>query len=480
MENNEKNEIKPPQQSNIAISKKSFFTSMGILFALMIISYILTFILPKGLYTDGIYSETGRGGLNFLKFIFSPVLQFGSEGSGTLILIIGLILVIGAVFTALDRSGVMKYMLEKIVSRFKSTRYILLAVLSLFFMIMGSTVGMYEECVPLVPIVVLLSYALGWDAIVGIAASLLSVAFGFSAGVLNPFTVGVAQSYSSNLVIFSGLPFRLLTFIIVYGILLAFLIPYAKKIDKSPELSPVFSEDKKIKENLIYSSNFEKNPLMDKALLWFGTSMIIMVAFVMLAIMVRALTDYVMYVIVLMYLIAGLGAVIISGMKRKVIAKNLLDGLIAVLPAILMIMLAASIKYILTEGQILDTIIFKLVNTVSKAPEPIAILIIYFVVLVMNFMIPSGSAKAALFMPIIYPLADVIGIHHQTAVLAFAYGDGFSNVIFPTNPVLLIVLGLTTVSYVKWFKWSFKIQLTVLFITSLLLIFADQLIYKIT
>jgi uncharacterized ion transporter superfamily protein YfcC len=389
----------------------------------------------------------------------------------------GLIIVIGAVFTALDKSGVMKYMLDRIVVKFKERRYILLAMLSLFFMLMGSTIGMYEECVPLVPIVVLLCYAFGWDAIVGIAASLLSVGLGFSAGIMNPFTVGVAQSYSDQLPMFSGMGYRLLTFVIVYGILMLFLLPYAKKIDKQPSASPVFNEDGLIKANLNFDMFFEANKKMDKALIWFVSSLGVMVLFVLLAIPVRALTDYVMYVIVLMYLIAGLGASILSGMKGKVLLKNLGKGVIAILPAILMILVAASIKYILLEGEVLDTIIYQLVNAVSHSPRFIAILLIYLVVLVCNFVIPSGSAKAALIMPVIYPIVNALGINHQTAVLAFAYGDGFSNVIYPTNPVLLIALGLTTVSYVKWFKWSAKIQLSILAATSLLLIIADQLVY---
>lgn len=471
--------IKTNQQDkgNIAIGKKSFFTSMGILFTLMIISYLLALFLPQGRYIDGNYQIVNEDRISFIKFILSPIFQFGSQGNTTLILIIGLIVVIGAVFTALDKSGVMKYMLNRIVIKYRNSRYILLCIISLFFMLMGSTIGMYEECVPMVPIVVMLSYALGWDAIVGIAASLLSVALGFSAGILNPFTVGVAQKFSSNLVLFSGIGYRLITFIIVYIILILFLLPYAKKIEKKPYLSIVYNEDNIIKKNLDLNLDYEKNIKMDKALLWFTISMGIMVFFVILAIPVRILTDYVMYVIVLMYLVAGLGAVILSGMDRKSILKNLLNGVIAILPAIFMILIAASIKYILTEGIVLDTIIYKLVNLVSKAPKSTAILFIYLVVLVCNFMIPSGSAKAALVMPVIYPLVDAIGIHHQTAVLAFAYGDGFSNVIFPTNPVLLIALGLTTVSYIKWFKWSFKIQLSILITTSILLIIADQFIY---
>ena len=141
-------------------------------------------------------------------------------------------------------------------------------------------------------------------------------------------------------------------------------------------------------------------------------------------------------------------------------------------------MMAGSIKYTLTEAHILDTILHLAVSMVNDLPKWVVILFIYLLVLVMNFFISSGSAKAFLLMPLIVPLAQIFEISSQLSVMAFAFGDGFSNVMYPTNPVLLISLGMAGISYVKWFKWTFKIQFTILVATSLLLLFGMVIGYN--
>jgi len=132
--------------------------------------------------------------------------------------------------------------------------------------------------------------------------------------------------------------------------------------------------------------------------------------------------------------------------------------------------MANSIKYTMVEGKILDTILYGAVTVAGELPKWSIILFIYFIVLVMNFFIPSGSAKAFLLMPLIVPVAQLFGISTQLCVVAFAFGDGFSNVLYPTNPVLLISLGLVDVEYGKWARWSGKFQVMNLVLTSVLLI----------
>ena len=142
--------------------------------------------------------------------------MLGADGGGTIIAIIAFLLVIGGVFTALDACGLMKYMLDKIVNKFGGARYKLLAIVSFFFMAMGAFIGSFEECIPMVPIVVALSVSLGWDAMTGMGMSLLTVGCGFASGVCNPFTVGVAQSLA-GLPMFSGIWFRLICFAVIYS-----------------------------------------------------------------------------------------------------------------------------------------------------------------------------------------------------------------------------------------------------------------------
>ena len=152
------------------------------------------------------------------------------------------------------------------------------------------------------------------------------------------------------------------------------------------------------------------------------------------------------------------------------LGKIFWNGLVSVLPAVLMILMANSIKYTLVEGNVLDTLLNGAVDIAATLPRWSVILFIYLIVLIMNFFIASGSAKAFLLIPLIVPVAEVFGISAQLCVVAFAFGDGFSNVFYPTNPVLLISLGLADVDYGKWVKWSWKFQMLNLILTSGLLL----------
>ena len=201
------------EKKGLNISAKSFVTAIVIIFVLMILTYILTFMIPGG-------------GIPFWKWALSPVLVLGAKGNGSIIAVIAFLLVIGGIFNALEKCGLMKYMLDKMTARFGHKRYTLLAAITLFFMALGSFVGSFEECVPLVPIVVALAINLGWDALVGMGMSLLAIGCGFAAGICNPFTVGVAQELV-GLPMFSGMWFRGISFLLIYAVLLGFLYLYA-------------------------------------------------------------------------------------------------------------------------------------------------------------------------------------------------------------------------------------------------------------
>ena len=168
---------------------------------------------------------------------------------------------------------------------------------------------------------------------------------------------------------------------------------------------------------------------------------------------------------------SGITATQIAGVKPRLLGKQFLAGMLAILPAVVMILMASSIKYTLEEAKVLDTILHGAVGLADHLPAWSVILFIYLIVLVMNFFIPSGSAKAFMLIPLIVPLAQIFGLSPQLAILAFAFGDGFSNVFYPTNPALLISLGLANTGYVDWFKWSWRFQAANLLLTSLILLF---------
>jgi len=396
------------------------------------------------------------GGISFGRWLLSPVLVLGASGSGTLIAVIAFLLVIGGIFNALDKGGLMHYMLGRIVVRFGHARYRLQAVIVLFFMSMGAFIGSFEECVPLVPLVTALAVSLGWDVLTGLGMSLLAAGCGFASGVCNPFTVGLAQEVA-GLPMFSGIWFRLAAFAMIYSLLLYFLRQHAKKVE--------------CVEETVHTEAQAFRPEMNRGLVAFAVILGAGILLVLSSAFLSFLQDLTMVLVAVMFLTAGVTAVLLSGMKARELAGHFFRGIVSILPAVAMILMASSIKFTMEEARILDTLLHGAVELASNMPKWIVILFLYLLVLVMNFFISSGSAKVFLMMPLIVPLAEVFGISAQLCVVAFAFGDGFSNVFYPTNPVLLISLGLSDVSYGKWVRWSWKFQVANLLLTSLILLF---------
>lgn len=457
------------EKKGLNISAKSFITALVIIFVLMILTYILTFIIPSGEYArtvdangDVIIDTAGgfqfiAGGIPFWKWILSPVLVLTAEGSATIIAVIAFLLVVGGIFNSLDKCGLMKYMLDKIVHQFGAARYKLMAVIIFFFMALGSFIGSFEECVPLVPIVVALAISLGWDDLTGLGMSLLAIGCGFAAGICNPFTVGVAQELA-GLPMFSGIWLRAAAFVVIYAVLLMFIRYHAKKVERPLDMETL-------------TENYVQDPKMDKGIKLFGIILGVGILIVLSSVLITFLQDYTMIIVAVMFLAAGIAAVVAAGMNSKELWSTFWHGLVSILPAVLMILMASSIKYTMVEAGILDTLLYYAVGVAETLPKGVVILFIYLLVLVMNFFISSGSAKAFLLIPLIAPMAQIFGISSQLCVMAFAFGDGFSNVLYPTNPVLLISIGLANVSYAKWFKWTWKFQAMNLVITSAILLF---------
>ena len=457
------------KKGGLNVSVTTFIGAIAVVLVLMILTYIMTIVIPGGEYVR-VLDENGNtvidaeggfsyveGGLPFWKWLLSPVLVLGAEGGAMIIAILAFLLVIGGVFNSLDRCGLMKYMLDKIVNRFGAARYKLLAVITFFFMAMGAFIGSFEECVPLVPIVVALAVSLGWDSLTGMGMSLLAVGCGFASGVCNPFTIGVAQGLA-GLPMFSGIWLRAVSFVLIYLLLMVFLVRHAKKVDQ-------FANEK-----AEINSAFESDTKMDRGLVCFVSIIGFGIVIVLSSGFITALQDYTMIIVAVMFLVAGIVATLVSGMNISWLGQAFGQGIVSIAPAVLLILMASSIKYTLTEGKILDTILHLAVGAVDQLPKWMIILCIYLIVLVMNFFISSGSAKAFLLIPLIVPMAQMFGIEPQLCMVAFAFGDGFSNVFYPTNAALLIALGLSDVSYGKWVRYTWKFQLANLVLTSLMLI----------
>ena len=454
------------EKKGLNISARSFITSIIVIFVLMIIAYGLSF---------------AGNGIPFWKWILSPVLVLGAEGNGTLIAVIIFLLVIGGIFAMLDACGLMRYMLDRIAAKYSDRKYRLMAVVVFFFMAMGALIGSFEECVPLVPLVVQLSIKLGWDAVTGLSMSMLAVGCGFASGLFNPFTVGVAQRLA-GLPMFSGAWMRLVAFVLIYLLLMFFIRGHAKRVERRGALQSVHNGQAELKDAAVtdaasdgsiegYGPDSGNETGLSRGLKLFAVILGAGIVIVLCSAFLTFLQDYTMIIVALAFLAAGLSASIAAGLKGKRMLKTFGSGVVSILPAVLMILMAASIKYTLTEAGVIDMMLSWAVGAAAGFPKWVVILFIYLIVLVMNFFIASGSAKAIMLIPLIVPLAQAFGISAQLCILAFAFGDGFSNVFYPTNPALLISLGLADTAYTKWFKWSWKFQLSNLVLTSALLLF---------
>ena len=474
-----------PKNSAIKIGGKAFALSALIILILMIASGILTKVLPSGLYervvsegrtlvVSGSYREIPGPSYPVWRWFTAPIeLLFGPDNMTPIVLVI-FIIIVGGSITILEYAGIMEALINFLITRFAKRKYLLIFLLICFFMGVSSFIGIYEEMIALIIFIVPIAISFGWDSLTGLGMSLLPLAFGFASAVTNPFTIGLAQKIAA-LPLFSGAPLRLVFFLVTVCLVSFYVIRYTKKVEKNPQSSICFREDETLRARTPGQKQKAAGTIGKKqlrALAWFVSCIAIAMLFVISTSRVPLLSDLAFPVMTLLFLIGGLGAGALAGLKFTDIVKNFLKGILNILPGILLILMAYSIKHIITTGMIMDTILYRAAELIRRSPPLAAAFLIYATTLVMNFLIGSVSAKAFLMMPLLTPLADLAGITRQTAVLAFDFGDGFSNVIFPTNALLLIALSFTVVSYTKWIRWTWKLQIVILLITSAFLAFA--------
>jgi len=468
-------------KKSLDMSVKSFIVSMAIIVALMVVAYSLTFILPSGEF-DRTMDENGNmiidttqnasgtftekeASFPVWKFILSPVLVLGSEGSATLIMILVFLLVIGGIFEALTQKGLIEYLLKLIVDKFYEKRRVLLFILPLIFMLLASCAGVFEESVPLVPIVCAMAVSLGWDSMTGLCLSVIPCALGYAAGLVNPFGTGVAQKVA-GVVVFGGISMRIVSFVVLYAAIVTFILIYTSKYEKAHPLQK--TAEKEV---------FVADKAMSKGLFTFGGIILAGVLIIVSSVFIKALQDYTLVVFALCFLIGGILGCRFAGMSGKGFIMAFLKGVKSMSPALVMILFASSIKYILTESLTIDSLVMKLMNATDGMSRYALIIFIYLIVLLLEFFVPSGSAKAFLLIPLLIPIGTVYNLPVNLIVLAYIFGDGLANVMYPTNPALLIALNLADSNYPKYVKFAWKLMLPLLILTCLLLCLALKINY---
>lgn len=467
------------QKSGVQIGRKVFIQSLVILATLMIVAGVLTLAVPAGRYAR--VEQDGREIVDPQSFVYidrphypvwrwatAPVEVLWSGDGPVIAIILVFLLMVGSAVAVLEQSGILHAVVGWVVRRFGSRRYALLLVVSFLFMLVGAFLGIFEEVVPLVPLMVALAHLMGWDTLVGLGMSVLAANMGFSAAVMNPFSIGVAQKIA-GLPLFSGAWLRILFFFAVYGVFVLFLAQYARRVERDRIPLPGAGIDLDVLT--------QERALPRRALVWFGVWMGLIVLVLVSGPVLPAISDFALPLVGLLFLIGGVGAGWLAGVRGKTLWSALGGGAAGIAPGIPLILMAASVKYIVASGGIMDTLLHVASTVFAGASPLLAALLVYVLALGIEFFVGSASAKAFLIMPILLPLADLVGATRQVAVTAYCFGDGFSNMIYPTSPVLLIVLGLTGVSYGQWLKWTWKLWAVVVALSVLFLWFASAIGY---
>jgi uncharacterized ion transporter superfamily protein YfcC len=477
---------------SIKVGKKAFLLAFFIILALMIVSGILTRTVSAGAYerdqqdgreivVPGSYEETERPDYPIWRWATAPIEVLAAPGNVTVITIVLFLIFVGGAFTILEQAGILQTALLYLAGRLEKRKYLLMAILIFIFMLLAAVLGIYEALVPLIVFVIPLSHMLGWDSMTGLGMSLLPLAFGFSAAVTNPFTIGVAQTIA-DLPLFSGSWLRVIFFVLIYVLVLLFVRRYARRVESRPERSPVYAEDAPLRARYSGAGSETRTSTtlsapMRRALLWFGSSLGLAVAFILVTSRSPTLSDIAFPLMALLLFVGGVGAGRFSGMKWRAIASTFGRGVLNISPGIVLILMSMSVKHIVESGGIMDTLLYRASEFIEGSPPLTAAFMVYAVTLLMNFFVGSASAKAFLMMPILTPLADLVGITRQTAVLAFGFGDGFSNMLYPSNALLIIALGFSVVSYPRWIRWTVLLQIVVFAISMGFLAFATAIGY---
>lgn len=445
-----------------------------LIFSLLVLIALLTWIIPGGNYqrtvVDGRevvvqnsfqYGQSKPQGL-FALFI-APLKGFVEAAT-----IIGFVLLVGGAFNVLAKTDAINSLIKKLAKAHKTSkalRTFFIPVMILLFSLGGATFGMNEEIIPFVLIIVPICLALGYDSIVGVAIPLVGAHIGFASAFLNPFNVGIAQGIA-GVPLFSGIGYRIICWAISTATAIVFIMYYVKRLQKNPEISPVYAEDteRRTKENFdaIYEGAIEFSVRHKLVLVTFAASLL------MLVIGVIELGWYIEE-IAGMFFIMGIVVGIIGGLKSDVLIKSFIEGAKDLVGTALIVALARATLVISRDGNIIDTVLYGLSPYIQSSSQIFASQKMFLVQAIINFFVHSGSGQAALTMPIMAPLADLTSVSRQTAILAFQFGE-LTNIIIPTSAVTMGALAMANVPWGKWAKWVIPLQLILMLLGLLLLI----------
>ncbi len=426
-----------------------------IIFALLVLCAAATWFVPGGQYVqspEGITYEPVAAVPQSWQ-VFTAIYHGFVKQAGIIIFI----LVVGGAFWLLNATGAVSAGIGRFIARVGRRDKWVLAGITLLFSLGGAIFGMSEETIPFVGMVVPLMLSMGYDAFMGMLIVYVAANVGFSSAFLNPFTVGIAQGMA-GLPLFSGMGYRIFCWAFLTLLLILFVLHYARRC-KGTRLDG----DR--------DTGSLQTPLSRRQ------AWILVVLGITVVLLVVGVTvwDWYLPEITGLFLVMGIVAGMIAGFDSGRIADELLAGARDILSAALVVGFASGIIVILQDGKVVDSILHAMQEGLDGQGPLASLSAMYGIQAVINFLIPSASAKAAITIPIMAPFADMVGVSRQAMVLAFQFGDGFTNMLTPTSGVLMAALAMARIPYTRWLKWVWK-SVLVLLALGLLLLLATALV----
>ena len=483
MQTTVKRKSKTESTPSANISVRVFITVVIVLVVVLAVSGALSYFIPQGSFerdpSGAILTETYQegeiSGIAIWRVVTAPVRVFASEDAVTITMISVFLLIMSGVFHLLEKTGGTKVFITRLIGHLGDKKGRVVCLTALIFMLFGSFFGMFEELVTLLPIVILMMISMQMDTMMGLGTCLLAACFGFSAAITNPFSVGLASEIAHTPVS-AGIWLRLIFFVLIYLSVCGFLKLHLRKITKDPKTSLTYDIDKQKRENfdaVAVSRVMDEDKLFRVYAIFFGLQAIVL----LLIASIRVISSYAIPILAASFLIGGIVAGFIVCPKKRDVAGYMLRGAASMIPAVVIIAVASSVKLVMAESGVMDTIMHRVLLLLEGKNQFVAIFLIYILILFLQVFIGSASAKLMLVMPIVLPVATALGLSPSLVILAYCMADGFTDVILPTNPVFLIGLSMANVSYGKWVRWTWKFQIFVFLLTIGVLFFGVAIGY---
>lgn len=422
-----------------------------LLFSLLIIAAVSTHLIPAGEYNR--FEKDGRQIVDPNSYHLvapnpaGPDEVFMAFPNGLLEVahIVFYIFIVGGAFGVITATGAIEAGINLIVRRVGKYQGAVVPVLTLVFAIGGGSFGMAEETLPFLPALVVLSRSLGYDSLTGGAIALVGANAGFGAAVLNPFTIGVAQGIA-GLPLFSGFEYRLVVWLVITAVTVIYVSRYAKRVKLAPANSPVYAIDQ---QRTAVQTDFSPARLSRQQGL-----VLLLSALAFGFLIIGAMKwDWGINELSGLFLALAILSGPLGGLALNTTAEKFIDGAASLTGGALVVGLARGTLVILSQAHVIDTIMMALSNLVKHLPSEVSVIGIYFVQVLLSIIVPSGGGQAALSIPILAPLSDLLGVTKQTMVLAYQFGDGFTNIFTPTQGYFMAGLALLKIPWNIWARW---------------------------